>query len=185
MLATTLLGNDEVFKKESIEHKGLSYEIVISPYTKRVWLDRNLGAKSVCDSFFGDVECYGEYYYWGREDSNKDLNITYEKSLWQGVDGKNNPCPKGFRIPTKDELEEERLKAGIFEVISASESFLKLPAAGYGEKDGSTVLDNFWGHVWSSSNDGESAISLDFFREDSALDSHSFDSAFSVRCIKD
>lgn len=28
-------------------------------------------------------------------------------SLWQGVSGINNPCPKGFRIPTKDDITNE------------------------------------------------------------------------------
>jgi len=50
---------------DSIVHNGTSYGTVTSPYTRRVWLDRNLGAKRVCTSF-DDAQCYGDYYQWGR-----------------------------------------------------------------------------------------------------------------------
>jgi len=46
-------------------HNGITYGCVPSPYTGKVWLDRNLGAQRVCQSF-DDILCYGEYYQWGR-----------------------------------------------------------------------------------------------------------------------
>jgi len=46
-----------------ITHNGVAYDVVTSPYTSRVWLDRNLGATQVCTSF-DDVDCYGDYYQW-------------------------------------------------------------------------------------------------------------------------
>lgn len=48
-----------------IYHNENVYKTVTSPYTGKVWLDRNLGAKNVCTSF-DDMECYGDYYQWGR-----------------------------------------------------------------------------------------------------------------------
>lgn len=48
-----------------ITHNGTSYGLVKSPYTNRIWLDRNLGAARVCTSF-NDTACYGDYYQWGR-----------------------------------------------------------------------------------------------------------------------
>ena len=46
---------------------GLNYMQVTSPYTNRVWLDRNIGATEVCDSTKFDMSgCYGEYFQWGR-----------------------------------------------------------------------------------------------------------------------
>jgi len=48
-----------------ITHNGTSYDTVTSPYTGRVWLDRNLGASQVCTSAT-DTACYGDYYQWGR-----------------------------------------------------------------------------------------------------------------------
>ena len=49
----------------SITHNGTTYGFVTSPYTGKVWLDRNLGAAQVCTSF-DDTACYGDYYQWGR-----------------------------------------------------------------------------------------------------------------------
>ncbi len=59
--------------------RGKEYKKVTSPYTHKVWLDRNLGASMVCtksrdDAEFGDDaayvadqgDCFGDYYQWGR-----------------------------------------------------------------------------------------------------------------------
>jgi len=50
---------------ETITHNGVTYGTVTSPYTGRVWLDRNLGASRVCTAY-NDSACYGDYYQWGR-----------------------------------------------------------------------------------------------------------------------
>ena len=50
---------------EPILHNGIEYRKVISPFTKKVWLDRNLGASQVCISL-DDTACYGDYFQWGR-----------------------------------------------------------------------------------------------------------------------
>jgi uncharacterized protein (TIGR02145 family) len=60
--------------------KGLVYETVTSPYTGKVWLDRNLGASQACTAL-DDTACYGDYYQWGRnsdghEDSGSTLTAT-------------------------------------------------------------------------------------------------------------
>lgn len=49
----------------TITHNGTTYSTVKSPYTGKIWLDRNLGAARVCESF-NDTACYGDYYQWGR-----------------------------------------------------------------------------------------------------------------------
>lgn len=49
----------------AITHKNIVYGTVISPYTGRVWLDRNLGASQVCTAY-NDSKCYGDFYQWGR-----------------------------------------------------------------------------------------------------------------------
>jgi len=48
-----------------IVHNGTTYGTVTSPFTDKVWLDRNLGAARVCETF-DDEACYGDYYQWGR-----------------------------------------------------------------------------------------------------------------------
>jgi hypothetical protein len=45
---------------------GLTYGVVQSPYTSRLWLDRNLGATQVATSAT-DSLAYGDLYQWGRE----------------------------------------------------------------------------------------------------------------------
>ena len=52
-------------KSQTHTHNGTTYGEVVSPYTGKVWLDRNLGANRVCTSL-DDTECYGDYYQWGR-----------------------------------------------------------------------------------------------------------------------
>jgi uncharacterized protein (TIGR02145 family) len=48
-----------------IKHNGIKYGMVRSPYTGKIWLDRNIGASRVCLEF-NDPQCYGDYYQWGR-----------------------------------------------------------------------------------------------------------------------
>ncbi len=45
--------------------------------------------------------CKLSYHYDWRSPQND--------NLWQGVNGINNPCPSGYRLPTEAELEAERL----------------------------------------------------------------------------
>jgi uncharacterized protein (TIGR02145 family) len=55
--------------------------------TKRVWIDRNLGASQVCTAY-NDSACYGDYYQWGRNtdghekttSSNQELNSSNQVS---------------------------------------------------------------------------------------------------------
>lgn len=63
-----------------IIHNGGAYQTVISPYTGRVWLDRNLGAIRPCITL-DDMACYGDYYQWGRgydghQNKSSDTNAT-------------------------------------------------------------------------------------------------------------
>lgn len=50
---------------ETLMHNGVSYETVVSPYTGRIWLDRNLGASRACISDDDDA-CGGYLYQWSR-----------------------------------------------------------------------------------------------------------------------
>ncbi len=50
---------------DPIVYNDTTYSCVTSPYTAKVWLDRNLGAAQVCTAL-DDALCYGDYYQWGR-----------------------------------------------------------------------------------------------------------------------
>jgi len=75
--------------KTTMTHNGTSYGTVMSPYTGKIWLDRNLGANKVCDEnrdngIFSDTsyttsqkECFGDYYQWGRNyDGHQESNSS-------------------------------------------------------------------------------------------------------------
>lgn len=129
---------------------------VTNAITGRTWMDRNLGASQVATSIT-DSASYGSLYQWGRltdghELSNSSTTTIVSTSnspghsnfiigsddwitpsndlLWQGVNGINNPCPNGFRIPTEAEWEAERLSWTSNDAAGAFASVLKLPIAG-------------------------------------------------------
>ncbi len=59
---------------DPISYNSTTYGCVTSPYTTKVWLDRNLGAAQVCTAL-DDSACYGDYYQWGRNfDEHEDSN---------------------------------------------------------------------------------------------------------------
>jgi len=77
-------GTDDT-PKDTIVHNGVTYDTVASPYTGRIWLDRNLGAARVCTSF-NDTACYGDYYQWGRNaDGHEDMGSPTTTTLATNV----------------------------------------------------------------------------------------------------
>jgi hypothetical protein len=55
---------------------------------------------------------------------------SQNSNLWQGVNGINNPCPSGFRVPTSTEFGNEITAYSITTIATAFASILKLPAPG-------------------------------------------------------
>ena len=67
--------------KPLIYHNTTTYGTVTSPYTGKVWLDRNLGASQVCTSST-DALCYGDLYQWGRNfDGHQDRTSATTTTL--------------------------------------------------------------------------------------------------------
>ena len=173
-----------------------------------IWMDRNLGATQVATSST-DAAAYGDLYQWGRGADghasrtsgtttttsdgdvpghglfiidNNNWRTTYENNLWQGVNGVNNPCPSGYRIPTKAEL----AGLGITNAATALSSPLKLTIAGYRRSDNGSIssLDTA-GFYWSSEPYGPLA-NLVFFNGDLSISSTEYRAGgVSVRCIKE
>jgi uncharacterized protein (TIGR02145 family) len=189
---------------------------VTNPATGKIWMDRNLGATQPATSST-DAASYGDLYQWGRGNdghqcrtsattttlSTSDTpgngnfivapNTPYDwrspqnANLWQGVNGVNNPCPSGYRIPTEPELNAERLSWSSNNSAGAFASSLKLPAAGSRSySDGSLGFIGTNGHCWSSSVSSTNSRYLGFLSSDASIFDNGYKAGgFSVRCIKD
>ena len=187
---------------------------VTNPVTGKTWMDRNLGASRAATSST-DAQAYGDLYQWGRgadghqcrnsattttlsstdqpghgnfittNSSPLDWRSTQNTNLWQGVNGVNNPCPSGYRIPTETELNDERLSWSQNNNVGAFSSPLKFSLAGYRDGNSSALhnqggLGLYWTNSINSSNSKYLRIELNnanisiYYRVD----------GYSVRCIK-
>jgi len=188
---------------------------VTNPITSKTWMDRNLGASQAASSST-DASAYGDLYQWGRKadghqcrnsgttgtlsttdqtnhanfilapNSPYDWRSPQNTNLWQGVNGTNNPCPSGYRIPTNSELDAERTSWSQNNSTGAFNSPLKLPLSGYrGSADGSLSDVGSLGYYWSSSVNGTYAWYLSFRSGYADMSNNRRAVGFSVRCLKD
>ena len=185
---------------------------VTNPITGAIWMYRNLGASQVATSSTDDL-AYGDLYQWGRRadghqcrnspttatlssvdqpehgdfiiapNNPKDWRSPQNDNLWQGVNGVNNPCPSGYRIPTEAELDAECLIWSPNNAAGAYASPLKLPMAGSRNPSGSIFQVGTQGTYCSSTVSGLNAI---FLISSFAFTPDNFRAlGYSVRCIKD
>jgi len=188
---------------------------VTNPSTGKIWMNRNLGASQVATSST-DAASYGDLYQWGRRsdghqcrnsattttlsstdqpahgdfiiapNSPFDWRSPQNTNLWQGVNGVNNPCPSGYRLPSDVELNAERLSWASNNAVGAFASPLKLPMAG-GRKHTDGTLYNIGsaGFYRASTVNGINSNYLDFKNNESFIFNARKGFGLSVRCIKD
>jgi len=188
---------------------------VTNPTTGKIWMDRNLGASQAATGST-DTASYGDLYQWGRRadghqcrtspttstlsstdqpahgdfilalSSPFDWRSPQNTNLWQGVNGVNNPCPSGYRLPTFAELDAERANWSSNNAAGAFASPMKLPVAGYRDySNGSLGNVGSGSSYWSSTVNGTRAFSLYFVSSGAGMSSSSRAGGYSVRCLKD
>ncbi len=117
----------------------------------------------------------------------RDWRAPHNNNLWQGEAGINNPCPNGFRLPTKAEYIEYSHASGVQNSTQLLNSVLKIPQSGIWGYD----MQLFgWGptaRLWTSTVAGEKAYAWQ-------LDNTTYDTKWAqtyrgqsaqVRCIQD
>ncbi len=107
-------------------------------------------------------------------------------NLWQGVNGVNNPCPDGYRVPTQPELEAERLSWSVNTSVGAFASPLKLTLLGKRSSNGTLDPTGNYGFYWSSTVSGTNSCYL-YISASTAYVNVTITRAhgFAVRCLKD
>lgn len=180
--------------------------------TGRCWLDRNLGASRVATSAT-DEQAFGDLFQWGRSADGHQKRFTgrtptrsdspwpnhghfirvngnwlnqRNDDLWQGVNGINNPCPDGYRIPGEGEWQAERHRWRSNNADGAFASPLKLPVAGRRNlSNGSLVNVGSSGFYWSGTVSDTFSQRLIFNSSNAYMSSNDRAGGYSVRCLKD
>ncbi len=196
---------------ELIIHDGFNYGVVTNPATGQTWLDRNLGASRVATSIDDELS-FGDLYQWGRgtdghekrnsattstlsdndtpghgdfittNSASNDWRSSQNDNLWQGVDSINNPCPDGYRIPTKAEFDNELKSRSINNFEDAFNSPLKMSKAGFRFFNGN--FNSSSSCFWSSDVGGTSVYSVYISDSDFAISTSPRATGNSVRCIR-
>ncbi|WP_394776706.1 beta strand repeat-containing protein [Flavobacterium sp.] len=111
--------------------------------------------------------------------------LVKDLTLWVGINGENNPCPTGFRIPSSQELDNEIAAAGITNSGNISKSPLKLTlAGGRTTLGGSLVATGYNAQYWTS-DAGSALVNLFYVTGDRVFKLPSqIAVGGSVRCIK-
>lgn len=107
-------------------------------------------------------------------------------NLWQGISGVNNPCPTGYRLPTKVESDAELSTWSTLNATGGFGSTLKLSLNGRRNQFNGNVLDvgsGGLGDFWTSTISGQYSYYLVMFEgasspSNAATDETLFDSYF-------
>ena len=187
---------------------GYTYQLVTSPTTGKVWLDRNIGATQVATSA-SDSNSFGFLFQFGRSADNHQFRnssttTTQEVShtntssnfvlnyntwsanlssyIWQSDwEGKvmNDVCPPGFRLPTLSEISAEIGGFSSGNMSGAFSSFLKIPANERRDNNTGNITNYGYAYLWLDNQ------SWFYFSASGAYNgSGPINAGYGVRCIK-
>jgi len=116
----------------------------------------------------------------------KDWRALQNDNLWQGVNGINNPCPTGMRIPTRNELALEKNSWSTNNSAGAFSNPLKWTLVGYRVNNNiaSVSQAGSLGLYWSSTVVGADVNYLYLSVSNASFSSRDRGDGVSVRCIK-
>jgi uncharacterized protein (TIGR02145 family) len=117
----------------------------------------------------------------------KDWKVIPNPNLWQGVNGINNVCPAGYRLPTASEWEQEKSTWSSSNGDGGFNSPLKLPLSGnrvaeYGTFDGLGIYSDYWSSTVQGDRRGVMVLNGNKWAQ---VNYDPSPYGYSVRCIKD
>jgi hypothetical protein len=152
------------------------------------WLDATSGvAVNTTTNILSNTDSPGNGNFITAPGGPQDWRSGQNDNLWQGVNGINNPCPTGYRLPTVTEWDTERLSWSSNNAAGAFASALKLPVAGSRDRQAAATF-NFQGtqgQYHSSSVESTYSIALTISPTSTSTVINLRAGGMSVRCIKD
>jgi uncharacterized protein (TIGR02145 family) len=129
----------------------------------------------------------GDALFITEDNSPWDWRVPQNPNLWQGVDGVNNPCPLGWRIPTSAEWTAWIAAASVTNIATAYSSNLKIPASGRHNDTsaGGLQSEGTIGWLWTSDVGAITALAARFGAGAQGDEANDRALGLSVRCIKD
>lgn len=147
---------------------------------------RNSGVTTTLSST--DQPSHGNFISTSNSASPYDWRNPQNDNLWQGVNGINNPCPNGYRLPTENEYINEYQSWSSGNQNGAFSSSLKFSAPGARLGGGGSVYQEgvfamYWTNTVSSTQAKHLVISGGSF-PDVNLQTDTRRQGHTVRCIK-
>ena len=114
-----------------------------------------------------------------------DWRTPQNDALWQGAAGTNNPCPIGFRVPTKTEITTLAAAAGITDDVTALNSTLKITSLQTRPANSGIINFTNAGQYWTSTYSSTNAPIQAYLSWGNTFSPFVRSAGAGVRCIKD
>ena len=197
IIATTVDG--EKTASSTVTVVGLNTSLSGVTINGRRWATRNVDTPGY---FVDSPANAGMFYQWNRRigwtytdtliNSNGDTTWDYSVPAGIGWTSLNNPCPRGWRVPTASELEALKNQGSVWmtyngvhgRLFGTIPNVIFLPAAGwlYGD-DGERRDRAALGFYWSSTANDHQARNLTFSNNLKEMRSGHRNAGYTIRCI--